>query len=925
MIFLACLPGAFRAQGVQRIERPVAVVTAGIGSRSSSDVTGSRLLEAGVVLYPGDRVTGEKDLVVALCPAGKPGGILLQLPANREFEILAQSIAPSNATFLSVIDMCELPEIDRAAQASNITSPGNLPPLRRTVMDRLSAAGPEFARQYMQAGGMASDPRLDLVAAITQAVILQRAGLDRDALDAYRKIRNTKGATWTRDVISRLNEALLTKPPADTPDLAARTRPSGAPGLIDQPPDFSKGKTFALLAGISKYPPGKGPDLNYADSDAATLKKFLQSKRGGSVPDENIRLLTNQFATRDAFEAYLAELAEIGKGKLNTLIVFIAGHGTYSCSGREQDLRSGMALDRISSIDGARDCPGGEKPFIVMRDGEREAPNIAGYPMERLRELVTAHAQNFGRVLVYVDVCHGGNVAWNIDTSAPLDNTTVLGALQASNGLLGILTGTAVAGKRRWEEYAYESRRLQHGIFTYYLLDGLNGRAPAIDGRVPILQLFTHVASSVQQFTRFSTPGEYWTNPRLPVLDDANAPPADLSLPPPSLSASGVPAEDASRRGAYDDFGLTRALASGSDPEADAALARIAARYGLQSAEYGEARERRRVALEDRGQEIIVRYLRGDQEAMNGSDFVACAQFFESALAMAPDAAFDESRALFCRGRAMLFDARSRESLYDDARTILERSIRIDPRRSYAYNALGIAYLERSNRNPEYLPRAIEEFANAIRFEPKWAYPRHNLALALTEAGRYAQAADVYRLAMKVGPQYSYLPYNLGLLYQSISNYGEARAFYKLAIKVAEKRCEIRSIEKTQPCPERYPARAGLASIDAQKGNHRRSERLYRDALYDNPGDPLTVHNLASLYAGWKGHERAAENLWTKNLEAHAQHIPSLIGYTALLKQECRLKEAEPLLERLIKLAPDYQPARRDLQLSRSGDTGCSR
>src|SRR6202012_854161 len=118
--------------------------------------------------------------------------------------------------------------------------------------------------------------------------------------------------------------------------------------------------------------------------------------------------------------------------------------------------------------------------------------------------------------------------------------------------------------------------------------------------------------------------------------------------------------------------------------------------------------------------EIILKYLEGDQIPQTKKDFELGARYFEEALRVAPDAHFIESRMLFCKGRALIFDHD-----YDHARDFLEKSIGIDPTRSYAYNALGIAYLEQiaTTQGATFDP-ALRAFHDAIRFAPNWAYPR---------------------------------------------------------------------------------------------------------------------------------------------------------------------------------------------------------
>jgi Flp pilus assembly protein TadD len=176
------------------------------------------------------------------------------------------------------------------------------------------------------------------------------------------------------------------------------------------------------------------------------------------------------------------------------------------------------------------------------------------------------------------------------------------------------------------------------------------------------------------------------------------------------------------------------------------------------------------IALEDRGEAALLKYLKGDQEGGNEKEFMDAAQDFEAALRLAPGAQFDESRAKFCRGRALIYAKQ-----YARAVELLEQAIRLDPTRAYAYNALGIAYLEQVSLNVRNFEYATAAFQDAINRAPYWAYPRHNLALALTQRGEFQRAAAEYRGAMDVGPYYSYLPYNLGLLYQQIADFPRAR------------------------------------------------------------------------------------------------------------------------------------------------------
>jgi hypothetical protein len=59
----------------------------------------------------------------------------------------------------------------------------------------------------------------------------------------------------------------------------------------------SNGKTYAIIIGIAKYEDPDIKQLNFANRDAAAFADYLMSASGGSVPKQQIRLLTDSAAT----------------------------------------------------------------------------------------------------------------------------------------------------------------------------------------------------------------------------------------------------------------------------------------------------------------------------------------------------------------------------------------------------------------------------------------------------------------------------------------------------------------------------------------------------------------------------------------------------------------------------------------------------
>src|ERR1017187_9431650 len=219
-------------------------------------------------------------------------------------------------------------------------------------------------------------------------------------------------------------------------------------------------------------------------------------------------------------------------------------------------------------------------------------------------------------------------------------------------------------------------------------------------------------------------------------------------------------------------------------------------------------------------------YLEGEQVPQTKADFERCARNFEEALLLEPAADFDRSRALFCRGRALVFDAQ-----YDRAETLLAEYIRIDPHRAYAYNALGIAYLEHRARPSQGLAEAAAGFQSAMRYAPCWSYPVHNLALLETERGNYDEATHLYVRAMSVAPGYSYLPYNLGLLYERMGDLSSAGRWFATARQVAESSGR----RPTGAWPERSQIWNVLGTVARAQGHPSKALVLFEKALADDP------------------------------------------------------------------------------------------
>jgi tetratricopeptide (TPR) repeat protein len=407
--------------------------------------------------------------------------------------------------------------------------------------------------------------------------------------------------------------------------------------------------------------------------------------------------------------------------------------------------------------------------YLMLYDTDPQNLAQTALSMEELRQLVAGQLARVKLVVAYVDACRSGRIAV-IHKS--------LKGIERPDGILFGFTASEAS------ESSYERADLGggHGVFSWFLDQALNGEAKGNRGQtVTVDNVIQYVREKVREATGGrQNPDTFGTFDRQTML-------ADLRLPGPTPT-------------------LLASAASGP------ARAR-----GLDEHE-------RRVDLENRGQSVIVRYLDGEQNPVPRADFVDAAEAFAAARRQAPESVWLEAREDFCKGRVAVFDKQ-----YESAIDLLERAIRLDPAGAVAYNALGIAYLERADNG-----RALAAFDDAISRAPQWAYAWHNRALAQTQTGDYSAAIRSYQHAIALAPTYLYLPYNLGVLYQTLNRRREAAAQYLKASSLDPNRAE--------------PYNA-LGTLRAAEGKTAEAQRLFRKALQLNPGFQAAQHNLDELLA----------------------------------------------------------------------------
>jgi len=237
--------------------------------------------------------------------------------------------------------------------------------------------------------------------------------------------------------------------------------------------EVDKGQIWAVVIGISQYKTVR--PLKYADKDALAFRDYLTQNLG--VTPDHLTVLTNEQATLFNLKRSLGTDLKRHAGPKDTVIIFYAGHGAP-----EPD---------ASSPDGD-----GLEKYLIPYDADPQDLYTTGLPMREVETIF--HRLSAERVMFITDSCYSGATAGRtFSTAARRANL--------SDGFLTRLSkgkGRVVLTASRAGEVSEERDDLGHGVFTYYLLEGLRGKAD-VDGDsiVTVDEAYSYISTHVPQAT----------------------------------------------------------------------------------------------------------------------------------------------------------------------------------------------------------------------------------------------------------------------------------------------------------------------------------------------------------------------------------------------------------------------------------------
>ena len=233
----------------------------------------------------------------------------------------------------------------------------------------------------------------------------------------------------------------------------------------------ARGDFWAIIIGINQYQNTR--NLKYAVNDAQAFKDYLLDYVG--IPDEKIFYLADQEATKLKIESLLGTTIKRKASIEDTVIIFYAGHGAV-----EPD---------PSNLDGD-----GFEKYLLPYDANLTDLYSTSISMNDIRTIFMRIRAE--RLIFIADTCYsgasGGRTMMATKTRANLSDKFYE---RISKGKGRVIISSCSAN-----EISKEDDDLQHGIFSYYMLEGLKGRADQDgDSIITVSELFSFISRHVPQ------------------------------------------------------------------------------------------------------------------------------------------------------------------------------------------------------------------------------------------------------------------------------------------------------------------------------------------------------------------------------------------------------------------------------------------
>jgi len=254
------------------------------------------------------------------------------------------------------------------------------------------------------------------------------------------------------------------------------------------PPKFND--EWGLVVGIADYQDASINDLKFTENDAQAFYNFLVDRNGSGFPKDHVQFLLGQQATGQAMRGGFKWLIDNAE-KDDLVVIYYAGHGS-------------------TGPDYNHDEQDGFDEYLIPYDTEASNLFTTAIRDDEIGDWLTSIQCT--HILLVFDSCFSGGATREV-RSFNKEGMRAGPGNQVFTDLTG--EGRLVLAASQEDEPSYEDPPLNHGVFTYFLLQGLGvsedpdhagETTPKADtnkdGRVTVEELQTYLNKEVPQYIK---------------------------------------------------------------------------------------------------------------------------------------------------------------------------------------------------------------------------------------------------------------------------------------------------------------------------------------------------------------------------------------------------------------------------------------
>jgi WD40 repeat protein len=226
-----------------------------------------------------------------------------------------------------------------------------------------------------------------------------------------------------------------------------------------------------LAIGINKYQ-NEAYNLNYAQPDARSFVTKLNEKGKRLFKNINKIEIYDEEATRENIMLAFKTVSSYAKPE-DVFLFYYAGHGTIDEENNDEYYIVPTNITKLY----------GDPEQLVKK----------GISATELRQMLTQVKSQ--KQVILMDACHSGGAVKSLSVRAAATDEKAIIQLARSSGVVMI----ASSGTK---QYATEFEELKHGVFTYALLEALDGLADTGDKKITVNELKFYMEDRVPDLTK---------------------------------------------------------------------------------------------------------------------------------------------------------------------------------------------------------------------------------------------------------------------------------------------------------------------------------------------------------------------------------------------------------------------------------------